>query len=212
MAKAVVKSSQDRGSRSLRRVSSRARMRSVVKQQKHQENMHQAQYESPTWPADAATLKETQESSTSSIRTTPTGTVSVCRSRETMAIRLRFERLAGGPFRFHFSLSRFPPLSLSLSIVLRIRLQVISPLSLRLSRAFSIPIVSPRGILWPRYPRGSSLSLAPRSPSTPYLEQSQDSDWTGEARNFGMSVRPRPAVPPYQGAVLKRRTGVFEGA
>lgn len=75
IAKAMVKSSQEMGTLVFRLVNSRTRMRRVVKQQKHQQNMHQAQWDT-LWtgtPADAANAKQMQVRTTSSIRTMPTG-------------------------------------------------------------------------------------------------------------------------------------------
>jgi len=75
IAKAMVKSSQDMGTLVFKLVNSRMRMRRVVKQQKHQQNMHQAQWDT-LWfgtPDDAANAKQMQVRTTSSIRTMPIG-------------------------------------------------------------------------------------------------------------------------------------------
>lgn len=75
IAKAVVKSSQDMGTLVLRLVNSRMMMRSVMKQQKHQVNMHQAQNEELPWPSEATRLKVMSVSANSKSRIIPTGTV-----------------------------------------------------------------------------------------------------------------------------------------
>ncbi len=84
MAKAVVKSFQEMGNLALRVVNSRNSMRRVMQKQKHHVNMHQVQKESVLWLTDATRLKEIQVKITCSIRTMPTGTVSVPKSSVTM--------------------------------------------------------------------------------------------------------------------------------
>lgn len=75
IANAVVKSSQEMGTFPWRLVNSRIRIKRVMKQQKHQVNMHQAQYDELLCPTEATRLKMTHDSTTSNIRTIPTGMV-----------------------------------------------------------------------------------------------------------------------------------------
>lgn len=85
IAKAAVKSSQAKGNLVLTVVNSRMTIRSVKKQQKHQLNMHHAQYEDAMCPADATRLKQTQARTVVIIRTIPTGWVTDFKSTEAMA-------------------------------------------------------------------------------------------------------------------------------
>lgn len=84
IANAVVKSSQEMGTFEWRLVNSMIRINRVMKQQKHQVNMHQAQYDELLCPTEATRLKMTHDSTTSNIRTMPTGTVSERVSSVTM--------------------------------------------------------------------------------------------------------------------------------
>lgn len=87
MAKAQVKSSQEMGSFELTLKNSMMRMRRVTQKQKHHVNMHHVQKDPPRCPTEATKLKEMQVKITSSIRTMPTGVVSVLKSSVTMALR-----------------------------------------------------------------------------------------------------------------------------
>lgn len=84
IANAVVKSSQEMGTFTLRLVNSRIRIKRVMKQQKHQVNMHQAQYDKLSCPTEATRLKMTHDSTTSNIRRMPTGVVTERVSSVTM--------------------------------------------------------------------------------------------------------------------------------
>ncbi|KAF3846478.1 hypothetical protein F7725_003556 [Dissostichus mawsoni] len=88
MAKAAVKSSQEIGNLELRLKNSRKSMRKVTQKHKHQVNMHHVQKDSALFPTEATRLKEIQVRISSSIRTMPTGTVSVLTSSVTMASQL----------------------------------------------------------------------------------------------------------------------------
>lgn len=59
-------------------------MSKVTKQQKHQVNMHQDQYELATYPTDATRLKDMQVKMVARIRKMPTGWVSDRKSTTTM--------------------------------------------------------------------------------------------------------------------------------
>ncbi|KAF3846479.1 hypothetical protein F7725_003557 [Dissostichus mawsoni] len=63
-------------------------MRKVTQKHKHQVNMHHVQKDSALFPTEATRLKEIQVRISSSIRTMPTGTVSVLKSSVTMASQL----------------------------------------------------------------------------------------------------------------------------
>lgn len=73
IAKAVVKSSQPKGALVFSVVNSTMTMSKVTKQQKHQVNMHQDQYELATYPTDATRLKDMQVKMVARIRKMPTG-------------------------------------------------------------------------------------------------------------------------------------------
>lgn len=85
MAKAVVKSSQAKGNLLLSVVNSRIRMRQVTKKQKHQVNMHHAQYGDETCPTVATRMKVRQVRTTEMVRSIPTGWVSERKSTVTIA-------------------------------------------------------------------------------------------------------------------------------
>lgn len=85
IAWAAVKSSQAKGILVLTVVNSRMTIRSVKKQQKHQLNMHHAQYEEATCPADATRLKQMQARIVAIILIIPTGWVTDFKSTEAMA-------------------------------------------------------------------------------------------------------------------------------
>lgn len=80
MAKAVVKSFQEIGNLALRLKSSRMSMSKEIIRQKHQVNMHQTQREKVVWNAAPAIQAVIRLKITSSIRTMPTGAVSVFKS------------------------------------------------------------------------------------------------------------------------------------
>lgn len=86
MAKAVVKSSHEMGTLVFRLVNSRMWMRSVIKQQKHQQNMHQDQWDRAKFvkPADATNAKQVHVRTNSDIRTMPTGEISALISKRTI--------------------------------------------------------------------------------------------------------------------------------
>lgn len=86
MANAVVKSCQEMGSLVLRAKNSKSSTSKVMLKQKHQLNMHHTQKEIELCPSEATRLKEMQVVITASIRTMPTGTVSVVKSSVTMLI------------------------------------------------------------------------------------------------------------------------------
>ncbi|KAI4822569.1 hypothetical protein KUCAC02_008106 [Chaenocephalus aceratus] len=95
MANAAVKSSQEIGNLELRLKNSRKSMRKVTQKHKHQVNMHHVQKDSALFSTEATRLKEIQVRISSSIRTMPTGTVSVLKSSVTMVVvilLLRFWR------------------------------------------------------------------------------------------------------------------------
>lgn len=85
IAKAAVKSSQTKGNLVLTVVNSRMRMRKVKKKQKHQVNMHQAQYGDETFPTVATRLKDIQVRMAAIVRMIPTGWVSDRKSTPIMA-------------------------------------------------------------------------------------------------------------------------------
>lgn len=82
MAKAMVKSSHEIGTLVFRLVNSKMMIRRVVKQQKHQQNMHQAQWDFASFgiPADAANAKQMHVRTTSTIRTMPIGRINDLKS------------------------------------------------------------------------------------------------------------------------------------
>lgn len=94
MAKAVVKSSHEMGTLVFRLVNSRMWMRSVIKQQKHQQNMHQDQWDRAKFvkPADATNAKQVHVRTNSDIRTMPTGEISALISKRTIVNQLKFLR------------------------------------------------------------------------------------------------------------------------
>lgn len=102
MAKAVVKSSQEMGNLALRLVNSRNSMRRVTQKQKHHVNMHHVQKEKILWPTDATRLKEIQVRITSSIRTMPTGAVSVLKSSVIMVTLILWSVYCGSERYFYF--------------------------------------------------------------------------------------------------------------
>lgn len=85
IAKAVVKSSQAKGSLEEKVVNSKMRMRNVKKKQKHHVNIHHAQYGELKYPADATRLKHIQVRMDAIILMMPTGWVSARRFTRTMA-------------------------------------------------------------------------------------------------------------------------------
>ncbi len=82
IAKAMVKSSHEIGTLVFRLVNSKTMIMRVVKQQKHQQNMHQAHWDLASFgmPADAANAKQMHVRTTSTIRTMPVGRVSDLKS------------------------------------------------------------------------------------------------------------------------------------
>lgn len=95
MAKAVVKSLQEMGNFVWRPVNSSKSMRKVTQKQKHQVNIHHVQKETVVWPTDATRLKVIQVKITSSIRTMPTGTVSVFTSSVTIVLLILWSDYCG---------------------------------------------------------------------------------------------------------------------
>lgn len=103
IAKAAVLSFQSKGSLALTVENSRMRMRRVKKQQKHQVNMHHAQYGELSGFTDATRLKLMQVTMTVKIRIIPTGCVMDLTSTKTM---IGWDESAG-PRKNLFSFSQF---------------------------------------------------------------------------------------------------------
>lgn len=85
MAKAAVKSSQAKGNLLLSVVNSRTKISKVKKKQKHQVNMHHAQYGDEMCPTVATRMKVRQVRIVAMVRNMPTGWATEWKSMATIA-------------------------------------------------------------------------------------------------------------------------------